>query len=211
MPRLTPVSRADAPEGIVTTMYDFMFGDRDPGAEPGLPNGTTGDWWTVVAQSPELLEHCVSGFVFYRSPQRDLPKELREIAQLRVGWNRESRFVYSQHCKACRDNGVPEEKIQAVSAWETSDAFTRADRAVLAWTDVLVLHGGRASDAAFAALREHLSELAVLELTYIACWYDLHAVMSKALRLELDDVDDRITEITGPGITRSLEPDAVPE
>ena len=211
MARLTPVSRADAPEGVVTNMYDFMFGDRDPVAEPGLPNGTTGDWWTVVAQSPDLLEHCVGGFIFYRNPNRELPKELREISQLRVGWNRESRFVYSQHCKACRDNGVPEEKIQAVSSWETSDVFTAADRAVLAWTDALTLHGGRASDATFAALREHLSEVAVLELTYIACWYDLHAVMSKALKLELDDIDERITEITGPGITRSLEPDAIPE
>ena len=52
VPRLSQVSRADAPEGIVTTMYDYIFGDRDPVAEPGLPNGTTGDWWTVVAQSP---------------------------------------------------------------------------------------------------------------------------------------------------------------
>ena len=32
--------------------------------------------------------------------------------------------------------------------------------------------------------------------------------MSRALRLELDDVDDPITELTGPGIARSLEPDA---
>ena len=53
--------------------------------------------------------------------------------------------------------------------------------------------------------------MAILELTYIACWYDLHAVMSKALRLELDDVDEPITEVTGPGITRSLKPDAAPE
>ena len=89
-----------------------------------------------------------------------------------------------------------------------SDAYTPAERAVLAWTDALVLQGGRADDGTFAALREHLSELAILELTYITCWYDLHAVMSRALRLELDDVDDPITELTGPGIARSLEPDA---
>jgi alkylhydroperoxidase family enzyme len=209
--RLTPVPRADAPEGIVPMMYDFIFGDRDPVAEPGLNNGTPGDWWTVVAQSPELMEHCVTGFAFYRSEARDLPKELREIAQLRVGWARESRFVFSQHCKACRDNDVAEEKIAAIDAWQTSDAYDAADRAVLAWVDALVLQGGRASDATFAALRAHLSELAVLELTYIATWYDLHAVMSKALRLELDDVDDRMTELTGPGITRSLRPDAEPE
>jgi alkylhydroperoxidase family enzyme len=211
MARLTPVPRADAQEGIVTLMYDFIFGDRDPVAEPGLNNGTPGDWWTVVAQSPELMDHCVTGFAFYRSEARELPKELREIAQLRVGWARESRFVFSQHCKACRDNGVSEEKIAAIDAWQTSDAYDAADRAVLAWTDALVLQGGRASDATFAALREHLSELAILELTYIAAWYDLHAVMSKALRLELDDVDDRMTELTGPGITRSLRPDAEPD
>ncbi len=205
MPRLRQVPRDEAPEGIVTTMYDYMFGDRDPVAEPGLPNGTTGDWWTVVAQSPELLEHCVKGFQFYRSPQRELPADLRELSQLRVGWARGSRFVFSQHCKASRDNGVAEEKIEAITAWETSDAYSPAERAVLAWTDVLVLHGGRASDATFAALRQHLSELAVLELTYIACWYDLHAVMSKALKLELDTADDPITEVTGPGITRGLD------
>lgn len=211
MPRLRQVPRSEAPDGIVSLMYDFIFGDRDPVAEPGLNNGTPGNWWTVVAQSPELLEHCVGGFAFYRSEDRELPPELRELAQLRVGWARMSRFVFSQHCKASRDNGVPEEKIRGIDAWEVSDAYTAADRAVLAWTDALVLHGGRASDATFAALREHLSELAVLELTYITCWYDLHAVMSKALRLELDDVDDRITELTGPGITRSLRPDAEPD
>ncbi len=211
MPRITPLPRAEAPEGIVTTMYDFMFGDRDPVAEPGLPNGTTGDWWTVVARSPELLEHCVGGFLYYRSPHRELPPDLRELAQLRVGWARASRFVFSQHCKASRDNGVAEEKIQAITAWETAEVYTPAERAVLAWTDILVLQGGRASDAAFDALRAHLSEVAIVELTYITCWYDAHAVMSKALKLELDTMDDPITEVTGPGITRSLEPDAVPE
>lgn len=208
MPRLRQVPRAEAPEGIVTLMYDFIFGDRDPVAEPGLTNGTPGNWWTVVAQSPELLEHCVSGFAFYRSPDRELPPGLRELSQLRVGWARASRFVFSQHCKASRDNGVSEQKIADIAAWETSDAYEPAERAVLAWTDALVLRGGRASDATFAALRAHLSELAILELTYIACWYDLHAVMSRALRLELDDVDDPITELTGPGIARSLRPDA---
>lgn len=211
MPRLSQVPRSDAPEGIVTTMYDFIFGDRDPVAEPGLPNGTTGDWWTVFAQSPELLEHCVTGFAFYRSEARELPPDLRELAQLRVGWARGSRFVFSQHSKASRDNGVSDDKIDAITSWQTSDLFGPAERAVLAWTDALVLQGGRAADDLFAALRAHLSELAILELTYITCWYDLHGVMSRALRMELDDVDDPVTEVTGPGITRSLRPDAVPE
>lgn len=211
MPRLRQVPLDEA-AGVVPVMYEFMFGaGRDPVAEPGLPNGTTGDWWTTIALSPELMAHCVSGFAFYRSEQRELPPVLRELSQLRVGWARGSRFVFSQHCKACRDNGVREEQIEAITAWETADCYSPAERAVLAWTDALVLHGGRSSDELFAALQSHLSDVAILELTYIACWYDLHAVMSKALRLELDTYDDPITEITGPGITRSLEPDAIPD
>ncbi|NLD76759.1 MAG: carboxymuconolactone decarboxylase family protein [Acidimicrobiales bacterium] len=204
MPRLSQVPRADAPEGIVTTMYDYIFGPRDPVAEPGLPNGTPGNWWTTVAQVPEMLEHCVGGFRFYRNPERDLSPVLRELAQMRVGWARGSRFVFSQHCKAARDNHVPEVQIEAIPAWSSSDAFDARERAVLAWVDALVLQGGRASDQTFAALSEHLSEVEILELTYITTLYDQHAVMTKALRLELDDVDDPITELTGDGISTGL-------
>src|SRR3569623_1605209 len=152
-------------------MYDFIFGDRDPVAEPGLPNGTSGDWWTTAALVPDLLQHSVDGFIFYRNPARELPPDLRELAQTRIGWARQSRFVFSQHCKASRDNGVAEEKIQAIPSWSTSDVFSPVERAVLAWTDFL-------------------------------------AVMSRALRLELDDRDEPLTEVTGPGISRSLRPDA---
>ncbi len=207
-PRLRQVPRTEAPEGIVTTMYDFLFGDRDPVAEPGLVNGTVGDWWTTAALVPQLLQHSVDGFLFYRSPERELAPQLRELAQTRVGWARGSRFVFSQHCKASRDNGVAEEKIAAIPSWSTSDVYEPVERAVLAWTDALVYDGGRASDATFDALREHLSDVAIVELTYIATMYDMHAVMTKALRLELDDRDDPITEVTGPGISRGLTSDA---
>ena len=208
MPRVRQVPRDEAPDGIVTAMYDFIFGDRDPVAEPGLPNGTTGDWWTTAALVPELLQHSVDGFLFYRSTDRALSPVLRELAQTRVGWARASRFVFSQHCKASRDNGVSEEKIAAIPAWSTSDVYEPVERAVLAWTDALVLDGGRASDELFAELSSHLSDVEIMELTYIATMYDMHAVMTKALRLELDDVDERMTEVTGPGIAMSLRPDA---
>ena len=36
-------------------------------------------------------------------------------------------------------------------------------------------------------------------LTYITAMYAMHAVMSKALRTEFDDVDEPIVEIPAPG------------
>ena len=50
----------------------------------------------------------------------------------------------------------------------------------------------------FAALKAFLSDHEILELTYITCMYDMHAVMSRALRTEWDDRDDPIVEVAAP-------------
>jgi alkylhydroperoxidase family enzyme len=136
------------------------------------------------------------GFV---EPDEDLvDAALRELGQTRAGWLRGSQFVFSQHCKACRALGFSEEKIEALKAWGVSDLFTPVERALLAYTDALVLDGGRVADGVFEALRRHLDDEQILELTYITCMYEMHATMSRALRTELDDRPDPVVEVPGP-------------
>src|SRR5262245_60889659 len=198
MPRLKQIPKADAEAPIVKSMYKRLFGDRDPVAEPGTATGTPGDWWTVFANSPEVLEHACRGFALYASPERKLPAHLRELGQTRAGWLVGSQFVFSQHCKACRAYGFSEEKIEALKAWSTSDLFTPPERALLAYTDSLVQSFGRADYALFDELREHFSDEEILEFTYITMMYAMHAVISVALRLEYDDRSDPIVEIAAP-------------
>ena len=62
MPVLRQVPRSEAKAKIVLRMYDLLFGDRDPVAEPGTATGTPGDWWTVFALAPDILQHAVDGF-----------------------------------------------------------------------------------------------------------------------------------------------------
>ena len=50
----------------------------------------------------------------------------------------------------------------------------------------------------FEKLKTHLSEVEIIELTYITCTYELHATMCRALRLEFDNVDERIVEVPVP-------------
>jgi alkylhydroperoxidase family enzyme len=138
------------------------------------------------------------GFVLYRSRDRILDPHLRELGQTRVGWARASQFVYSQHCKSARAVGVSEEKIEAIPHWQTADCYTPAERAVLAYTDALVYDGGRVADGVFDAMKQHLSDEEILEFTYITAMYDMHAVMTKALRLEFDNKDETMTEVDGP-------------
>lgn len=197
MPRLRQVPKAEV-HPLGRQLYELLFGDRDPVVAPGTATGTPGNWWTVFANVPDCFDHTVSGFQFYRSRKRRISPQLRELGQLRAGYARGSRFVFSQHCKAARSVGLAEEKIQAIKAWSVATCYEPVERAVLAYTDCLVLEGGRVPDAVFDALRVHLSDVEILELTYITCSYDMHAVMSRALRLEYDDVDDPITEVPAP-------------
>jgi len=197
MPRLRQISKADA-HPLAQQLYKTLFGERDPVKEPGTATGTPGNWWTVFAVVPDVFDHAVAGFQLYRSSKRKLDPKLRELGQTRAGWGRASKFVYSQHCKAARSVGLTEEQVVAIPAWQVANCFSPLERAVLAYTDALVYDGGRTSDGVFAALKKHLSDEEILELTYVTCLYDMHAVMSRALRLEYDDVDDPIVEIAAP-------------
>lgn len=198
MPRLRQVPRAEAAPEVLAA-YDRLFPGRDPVAEPGTATGTPGNWWTVFALVPDVLVHAQDGFALLNSRRRALTPYQRELALVRTGFTAGSQFVFSQHCKAARAARVPEEKLAAIPAWATSPVFDDADRAVLAYTDELVLQDGRVQDATFEALRRVLSEEAILELTYAVATYRMHATICRALRLEYDDIDERIVEVPAPG------------
>ncbi|HTO55013.1 MAG TPA: carboxymuconolactone decarboxylase family protein [Myxococcota bacterium] len=197
MPRLRQVPKADA-HPTAQRLYKMLFGDRDPVQSPGTATGTPGNWWTVFALVPDCFDHAVNGFGFYRSENRRISPKLRELGQIRAGYARQSQFVFSQHCKAARDVGFSDEQVKAIPHWQVATCFSAIERAVLAYTDCLVLEGGRVPDGVFAALRAELSDEEILELTYVTCMYDMHAIMSRALRLEYDDVPERIVEIPAP-------------
>jgi len=194
MPRVRPVARAEAPEEILAH-YDRMFGEsRDPVAEPGTSTGTPGDWWTVWANTPGILR----AFSAYPMAEASLDGAIREIAIMRTGFARGSQFVFSQHCKAARRVGVSEEKIAAVPYWTIADVFSPEERAVLAYVDGMILEGGRVHDQVFERLRRSLPEDQILMLTYFVNMYALHATATKALRLEFDNVPERVVEIPAP-------------
>jgi alkylhydroperoxidase family enzyme len=198
MPRLREVPLREADEKVARPLYRMLFGDRDPVAEPGTATGTPGDWWTVFANSPDTLRHAAQGFAYYRSPERKLDPVLRELGQTWAGWAVGSQFVYSQHCKSLRGLGVAEEKIAALPVWQTASVFDAKERLVLGYADRLVMHRGRVPDALFGELQAAFSDEEILELTYVTAMYMMHAVMSRALRIEFDDRDDPVVEVPAP-------------
>ena len=201
MGRLRQVARSETDDPIVNGMYDLLFGKGvDPVAEQkmGTATGSEGDWWTTYALSPDIMEHAVAGFILYRSPDRKLDGVLRELAQSRIGWAVGSKFVFSQHVQALRGLKADPAKIAGIIAWQTSDAYTPVERAVLAFADAIAYDNGRVSDDLFAALRAELSDEEIFELTYVSAMYLQHAVITRALRLEWDDRPEPVEEVDPP-------------
>lgn len=196
MPRLHQVSREENDSPLVEMMYGLLFGERDPVAEPGTATGTPGDWWSIFANDHAVFEHAVQGFSVYRGAKLD--PVLRELGQTRAGWLVGSQFVYSQHCKSLRGLGVSEDRIAAVAVGAAAPVWNDLERLVLGYADCLITGMGRVPDEIFGGLRAALPDDQLLELTYITTLYAQHAVMSKALRTEYDDVDERIVEVDAP-------------
>ena len=198
MPRLREVPRSEVhPFGEM--IYGLIFGDRDPVSDPGTASGTPGNWWTVTAWCPMRSTTSRGGLQFYRSPDRLLSPQLRELGQLRAGWARGSKFVYSQHCKAARDVGFSDEQVDALPNWQVADCFEPIQRAVLAYTDCLVLQGGRVPDGVMDALKARAvrrgdpgAHLHHVHLRHA------HDDVAGALRMEYDDHDDPMVEVPDP-------------
>ena len=199
MPRLRQVPRNEVASPTVLAQYDRLFPGRDPVSQPGTKTGSPGNWWTVFAAVPGIVDHVVQSVQFYTDPNRKLNPALRQLGQVRAGWLNSSQFVYSQHCKAARAAGLSDKKIAAIKEWQVADCFDEKERTVLAYTDYLIDQRGRVPDAVFAKLKSFFSDEEILEMTYVTCLYDAHSVMSRALRLEFDDRDDPVIEVPAPG------------
>ncbi|OHB31589.1 MAG: carboxymuconolactone decarboxylase [Phenylobacterium sp. RIFCSPHIGHO2_01_FULL_69_31] len=199
MPVLRQVPRSEVTSDVVKAYYDRLFGpDRDPVASPGTATGTPGDWWTVFAIAPDIFKHAVDGFAVYRHPDRKLDPVLRELGQTRAGWVQGSQFVFSQHCKSLRGLGVSDEKIAAIPHWAVADVFDDKERAVLAYADCLTSGAGRTPLAVFEKLRTFWGDEEIFEFTYITTLYAMHAVITRALRMEYDNREDPIVEVAAP-------------
>src|ERR1700689_2911226 len=120
MSRLTQPHRAEIESSEIQAAFQARFGDRDPVTEPGTETGSPGDWWTTMALEPGIFHLIELRHEWQNSPERRLDPVLREMAIVRAGWARGSRFVFSQHCKMLRRTGVEEERVARIPDWSTA-------------------------------------------------------------------------------------------
>jgi alkylhydroperoxidase family enzyme len=195
MARVRLVPRSDITDEFVIDRWDKIFGDGDPVSDDsGVgPNQTRGDYWAAVANSPETVKYVWDGFAYLASQK--LARPYRELGMTRAGFLVGSKFVYSQHSKGLRAAGWSEEKIKAVPHWQSAACYDEVERLLFAVTDTLVLQHGRMSDELFESLRQHLSDQEIVEFIHATLIYAANATVCRALRVEYDDVPERVEEV----------------
>jgi hypothetical protein len=108
--------------------------------------------------------------------------------------------------KLSRALEIPEEKLQAIKSWATSDMFNELERAVMAATDELI---GRnmVKNATCAALKRHFSDEQIVERFFVITTYRIHGMMLRAFHLEFDnDTTKRMEEVPDPPVNMQNVP-----
>ena len=121
------------------------------------------------------------------SDQLELAPVPRELAILQVARLFEAEYKWIQHVAVGRAVGVTDGQIEALERGDLdADAFDDAERALLRFTTA-AMRTPRPSDEDLAALREHYSPRAIVELLLVCGAYAMLARVMTALDLDLDE------------------------
>lgn len=133
------------------------------------------------------------GFMGGGSP---LPPKLREIAILRVGYLSNAAYEIFQHEALARHVGLSEAEIDAVrKGGAAASVLGEAGAAVLAYAEDLVKNV-RASDASLAAVRAHLDDTQLVDLTLVTGMYMMISRFLETTGVEIDDAPIDWKELT---------------
>jgi alkylhydroperoxidase family enzyme len=116
----------------------------------------------------------------------DLDPKLRELCLLQAVKVAGGDYEWHQHVPIALDLGATDAQIAALAAGRDRDpSFDAKEQAALVFTRELVA-ARKASPAALTALRAHLSDREIVELTLMAGFYCMLAGLTETLGVEND-------------------------
>ena len=106
---------------------------------------------------------------------------LRSLVQVRVSRINWCPFCVDSNGALALERGVTQDKLAALDEFERSPLFSEREKAALAYAQAMTDPARRVDDAAFARLRAHFDEQAILELTALDAFQNLSSKFNAAL------------------------------
>ncbi|MCF8179390.1 MAG: carboxymuconolactone decarboxylase family protein [Sulfuritalea sp.] len=89
-----------------------------------------------------------------------------ELIKIRVSQLNGCAFCIAMHVAAARKLGVGEQRMHLLAAWHEAPIYSAAERAALAWAEVLTrLPGGEVTDEAYEQASTHFPGAQIVELS----------------------------------------------
>ena len=138
----------------------------------------------VMAHSPALMRSWW-GMMVVLFGRLELDPRLRELAILRLFQIKRTAYGFAHHVRFGKEIGLTDEQIGALDRYPESDLLAPLEKLVLQYTDAVTTMDRSSADLA-SALREHLSEQEVVELTFCIANWNLMAHLLLPLEIELE-------------------------
>lgn len=104
----------------------------------------------------------------YLNTETGLEPVLLEFARLRASSMNGCEYCIRLHTAALRKLNEPAERIEGLAHWQETEAYTKRERAALAWAEsVTNIQDGHAPDAVYDEVRTHFSEVEIVNLTLV--------------------------------------------
>ncbi|HKK18853.1 MAG TPA: carboxymuconolactone decarboxylase family protein [Opitutales bacterium] len=136
----------------------------------------------IWGRQPVLLRRFLGFFRALERKNSPLPAELRALITVRVS--------QINHCAFCVDfnsmrvlRGGGEAKLEALQDFASSERFTEAEKAALAYAEAVTHSDRDPDDALFDRLRSHFDDDAIVELTALIAFQNMSSKFNAALDL----------------------------
>jgi len=117
--------------------------------------------------APEGLAK-MSALEHYLNAETGLETSLRELVRLRASLMNGCEYCVRLHTAELKKANETEERITGVEDWRGSEAYTKRERAALAWAEAVTnIQDGHAPDAVYDEVRAHFSEVETVNLTLV--------------------------------------------
>ena len=123
---------------------------------------------------------------------RQLDRELKDLAVMAVAATIGSAWCMDfGYWDAAVNHAMPAEKIRETANWRGSKVFSELELLVMEYAEAMTATPPRVTDAMVEALRRHLNEAQLVELTAIIAVENLRSRINSALGLTAQGFTDR--------------------
>jgi AhpD family alkylhydroperoxidase len=104
----------------------------------------------------------------YLNTGTGLELSVRELVRLRVSLMNGCEYCIHLHTAELKKLNETAERIAGLETWRGSEAYTKRERAALAWTEAVTnIQDGHAPDVVYDEVRAHFSDVETVNLTLV--------------------------------------------